>query len=113
MEKKVTAGCAVSIKIICFKIAFNESNSVEKPGAYITHNTTWPLSDITGGNLSDYKQPPLGPHIFLATFFTYVILLPKTCKDTMMFKIYGVALKLKNSLFSFVIYGSKWRVFGF
>ena len=26
-------------------------NSLSKPGAYITHDATEPLSDITGGNL--------------------------------------------------------------
>ena len=32
-----------------------------EPGACITHNSTQPESDITGGNLSDYMQLPLEP----------------------------------------------------
>ena len=30
-------------------------------GAYITHNATLLLGDITVGNISDYIQPPLEP----------------------------------------------------
>ena len=33
--------------------------SFSKPAAYITHNATQPLSDITGGSLLDYMQLPL------------------------------------------------------
>ena len=29
---------------------------LSKAGAYISHNAPQPLSDITGGNLSDYAQ---------------------------------------------------------
>ena len=40
-----------------------------KPGAYITHNATKSLSDITGGNLSDYMQAPLEPQKALYHFY--------------------------------------------
>ena len=54
-----------------------------KPGAYITHND--PLSDITGGNLSDHMLLPLEPQNTLYYFlFTYAVVLPKTCKHTLM-----------------------------
>ena len=40
-----------------------------KPGAYITHNATYQLNDITGGNLSDYMQIPLEPQQASHYFF--------------------------------------------
>ena len=49
----------------------NNSSSLN-PGAYITHNATSPLSDITGGNLSDYMQLPLEPQKALYCFFSYM-----------------------------------------
>ena len=36
-----------------------------QPGAYVTHNAMSPLSDITGGNLSDTLQPSLEPQATL------------------------------------------------
>lgn len=42
-------------------------------GAYITHNATYPLSDITGGSL---RELPLEQQ--------YEVVLPKTCKHTLM-----------------------------
>ena len=54
------SGSAVLIWVICLQ---NESNSVigvqwcySKHGAYITHNATQPLSDITRGSLSNHMQ---------------------------------------------------------
>ena len=44
------------------------SSSFSKPAAYVTHNATWPISDITGGNLSDYMQLPLEPQKALYYF---------------------------------------------
>ena len=36
-------------------------STLSKPGTFITHNATKPLSDINGGNLSDHMQLPLDP----------------------------------------------------
>ena len=47
-------------------------------GAYIPHNETQSLHDITWGNLSDYIQLPLKPQNTLYYFFTYVIVLHNT-----------------------------------
>ena len=70
----------------------NNSASLN-PGAYITHNATLPLSDITGGNLSDYMQLPLEPQKALyCFFFIYAAVLTKTCKCTLMYIIGGVTL---------------------
>ena len=45
---------------------------------YITHNASWPLSDITGGILSDYVQLPLEPQKASYYFvFRYAVALPK------------------------------------
>lgn len=59
-------GSAVLTIIVCFKTLHNESNRCAKSKtsglrftAYITHNATMPLSDIVGGDLSDYMQLPL------------------------------------------------------
>ena len=58
-----------------------------KPDAYINHNATQPLSDITGGTLSDYKQLPLEPQKgFILLFFTNAQVLPKTSKHKFMCK---------------------------
>ena len=51
------------------------SSSFSKPGACITHNAALPLSDITGGKLSDYLQLALEPQMA-----TQVIVLCETCK---------------------------------
>ena len=58
-----------------------------KPGTNITHNATVPLSDITGGNLSDDVQLPLEPLKGFYKFFTDVLRLPKTCKHNLMYKV--------------------------
>ena len=58
-----------------------------KPGDYITHNAIQPLSDITGGNLSDYMQRSLEPQKTLYHFFTYSVELTKTCKHTFWVKL--------------------------
>lgn len=72
-----------------------------KPGAYITLNATWSLTvrsefwiwyaeavslkksglQITWGNLSDHAQLSIQLYI---TFFTYALVLPKTCIQTSM-----------------------------
>ena len=39
-----------------------------KPGFFITHNATSPMSDIPGGKLSDYMRPPLEPQKALRYF---------------------------------------------
>ena len=44
---------------------------LSKPGAYITHNATCPLNDITGGTLWDYMQLLLEPQKALRYFFFY------------------------------------------
>ena len=44
------SGSAAAILIICFP------NCPIMKNAYISHNATLPLSDITGGNLSDDVQ---------------------------------------------------------
>ena len=54
-----------------------------KPGAHITHNVTYPLSVMAGGTLN-YMQLPLKPQKVF--FFTYVLVLHKTCKYTLMYK---------------------------
>lgn len=43
-------------------------------------------SDITGGNLSAYMQLPLYAYMYS------IVILPKTCKHTLMCKIGGLAL---------------------
>ena len=58
----------------------------------ITHNATLPLSDITGGNLSEYMQLPMEPQKALYYFYTDLAVLFKTCKHTWMYKIGGVTL---------------------
>ena len=93
-----------------FLDAHNESNSdiggqqqrltsgvLLKPGVYITHCGPWPLSDITGGNLSGYIQLPLEPHKASYHFFTYAAVLPKTCKNTLMYTIWEIkgAIEIK------------------
>ena len=51
-----------------------------KPGACITHNATYPPSDLSGGNLLDYMQPPLEPQNTLYYFFhMYRSSPPDTC----------------------------------
>ena len=47
-----------------------------KSDAYNTHNAALPLSDITGGNLSDYMQLPLDLQKTLHYFLTYAVVLP-------------------------------------
>ena len=54
--------------------------------AYITHNATWPLSDITRGNLSDYMQLHLEPQEVLSYLFRYAVVL-FTCSHTLISKI--------------------------
>ena len=46
-----------------------------KPGAYITHNATYPLSEITWGNSLGYMQLPLEPQkaLYLALYFFFPI----------------------------------------
>lgn len=46
-----------------------------KPATSITHNATYPLSDVIRGNLSDNIQLPLGPQKSLYNFFTYAVAL--------------------------------------
>ena len=65
IEEGGVSGSAVSI---WFQTIHNESNAYNvKHQGGITHNAAWQLSDITGGNLSN---------------FTNVVVLPKTCKHT-------------------------------
>ena len=77
----------------CMELFFtvhNESNRSSMPGqwtafagAYITHKASYPLSDIIGGDLSDDMQLPLKPQKALHyIFFTYSVLLPKTCEHS-------------------------------
>ena len=87
-KKGDICGSAVSILIICFETLHNGS----RPGANITHNATWPPSDITLGNLSDYMQLPLEQQKALYYCFTYAVVLPKTCKHTLTSEIGGVTL---------------------
>ena len=60
----------------------SDSSSLSKHAAYITQNATQPLSDVTGGNLSDYMLLPLEPQTDLYYFFspTYTVVLIKTCE---------------------------------
>ena len=51
---------------------------LKKPGVYITHNASLPLSDIKGGTLSVYMQRPLKPHKTLLSPNTVVF--PMTCR---------------------------------
>lgn len=62
-----------------------------KPGAYITHSATWPLSDITGVRLCAASSG--APKGFIILFPTYSRLL-KTCEHTLswMCKTGGVTL---------------------
>ena len=53
------------------------------PAVYITHNATQPLSDITGGNFSDYMQLPLEPQKAFYHFFWLYAVAPKTCSHTL------------------------------
>ena len=61
-----------------------------KAVANITHTATSPKSDITEGNLSDYKQITLKPQ--KAPYYFFHIVHPKTCKHTSMYKMVGVTL---------------------
>ena len=42
------------------------------PVPYVTHNAAETLSDITGGNLSDYMQLPLEPQKALYCFTAFL-----------------------------------------
>ena len=53
---------------------------------------TIPLSDMTGGNKSDYLQLALQPQKDLNDFFTHAVVILKTCKHILMCKIGGVPL---------------------
>ena len=46
--------------------------SFYKPAAYITHNATEPMSDMTGGNLSDYMHVLTEPQKALHCFFSHM-----------------------------------------
>ena len=61
-------------------------SSFSKPGANSTHNATGPVIDINWGNLSDNMQLPLETQNTLYYFFflTYAVLLPDTCRRTLM-----------------------------
>ena len=78
------SGSAVLILIICFWTVHNASFS--KPGAYIPHDATQPLGDITGGSLSDHMELPLELQKAYTTFYIYTAPLPKTCKHSLMCK---------------------------
>lgn len=43
-------------------------SSFSKPAAYVTHNATWPMSDITRGNVSNCMRLPLVPQKALYYF---------------------------------------------
>ena len=51
LESSLKAFCANARLLDCFP----------RPVVYITQNATWPLSDITVGNIPDYMQLPLEP----------------------------------------------------
>ena len=44
-------------------------STFSKPFAYITHNTSETISEITGGSLLDFMQHPLEPHKHSHTTF--------------------------------------------
>ena len=59
------------------------SDFFSRPAAYINHNASSPLSDITGGSLSDYMQLPLEPQkTIILLFFPHAVELPKICQHT-------------------------------
>ena len=60
------------------------------PTMQLSQEVEWHL---TGGKLSDYMQLPLEPQKAHYYFFTYAVVLPKTCKHTpVMCKIGGFTL---------------------
>ena len=66
--------------------------ALKKLAAYVTHNAPQPLSDITGWNLSDYMQLPLEPLKTLYYSFSNAEVLPKICKQRLIWKTGGVTL---------------------
>ena len=85
------------------------SSSFLKPGAYITHNATQPLSDITGGNLSDYTQPRKTS----CYFFTNTLGLLKAGKHNLICRIGECSLVLFCFCHYFFLYRSlayTWQI---
>lgn len=68
----------------------------------IIHNATWPLNDMTADSLSDYTQFPLEPLKVLHYFFTYAVVLYKTCKHTSVLKLVELAFNL-GSFAAFIL----------
>ena len=83
--KVVIFGSAVLVLLICSSVHNEQRRSADcfsKPGAYITRSATF---QITCGFFWIHKR-------FYSTFSTYAVVLPKTCKHTLMCNIGGVAL---------------------
>lgn len=90
---KQTRDIAIVVKVFFFHFAS------------ITHNALYLLSDIAGANSSDNMQLPLESQKLLCYFFfTYAVVLLKTCVNTLICKVGGVTLEwivFRNALISF------------